>query len=253
MVLSENKTIMYKEMKYAIVTGGTKGIGKQICIDLLLKGYFVITNYASDDQSAEAARDLFTNYSTDFEVIKIDQSKASDLEVFVQFIRNKTREIHCIICNAGDTLRKGLDTITNHEWELMFMLNVHSHFYLIRDLNSIIQKKSRIIFIGSVFGEIPHTRSLAYGVTKSAVHALAKNLVKEFSEREVTVNVVAPGLIETIKHRNLSLEIRENIYNKTAAKRFGTTEEVSKVCMMIIDNDFINGATILVDGGYNYK
>jgi len=240
-------------MRYAIVTGGTKGIGRQICIDLLRKGYYVVTNYASDDQSAENARIDFSGYSSEFDVVKIDQSKDSDIEAFVSFIRNKTKEIHCIICNAGSTSRKSFDTLTNFEWENVFKVNVHSHFYLVRDLNSAIQNKAKIVFIGSLLGEVPHATSLAYGVTKAAVHALARNLVKEFSEREVTVNIVAPGFVETEWQKDKPLAIRNNIYNNTALKRFATVEEVSMACMMLIENDFINGATISVDGGYNYR
>jgi 3-oxoacyl-[acyl-carrier protein] reductase len=240
-------------MKYAIVTGGTKGIGKQICIDLLRKGYFVITNYANDDQSAETARYDFSKYAKEFQIIKFDQSKDIDIQSFVNFIRIKTNEIHCIICNTGLTLRKSFDTINNDEWEAVFKVNVHSHFYLIRDLNTLIQPKARIIFIGSILGEVPHASSIAYGVTKASIHALARNLVKEFSEREVTVNTVAPGFVETEWQKDKPLEIRNNIYKKTALKRFATIGEISEVCMMILDNEYINGATISVDGGYNYR
>lgn len=240
-------------MKYAIVTGGTKGIGKQICIDLLQKGFFVFTNYANDDKSAETARIDFSNYSREFEVIKIDQSKVEDIKFFAHYIQSKTSEIHCIICNTGLTIRKSFDTLENEEWETVFRVNVHSHYYLIRDLNSLIQNKAKIIFIGSILGEIPHSSSLAYGVAKATVHALSKNLVKEFWEREVTVNTVAPGFVDTDWHKDKPLEINNNIRNKTALKRFASTVEISKACMMILENDFINGATIIVDGGYNYK
>lgn len=240
-------------MKYAIVTGGTKGIGKQICIDLLIKGYFVITNYAHDDKSAETARIDFLTYSHEFEVLKIDQSKPDSIETLVRFVQTKTSEIHCIICNTGLTLKKSFDTIENEEWETVFKVNVHSHFYLIRDLNSLIQNKAKIIFIGSMLGEVPHASSIAYGVTKSAVHALSRNLVKEFSERGITVNTVAPGFVETEWQKDKPDEIRNNIYNKTALHRFAGAEEISMVCMMIVENDFINGATISVDGGYNFK
>jgi 3-oxoacyl-[acyl-carrier protein] reductase len=240
-------------MKFAIVTGGTKGIGKQICIDLLIKGYFVITNYGNDDQGAEKARLDFSIYSREFEVIKIDQTKDDDIETFGRVIKKMTDKIHCIVCNTGLTLRKNFDTIENNEWETVFKVNVHSHFYLIRDLNLLIENTAKIIFIGSMLGEISHSTSIAYGVTKAAVHALSRNLVKVFSDREVTVNTIAPGFVETEWQKDKPEEIRNNIYNKTAIRRFATVEEISQVCMMIIENDFINGTTISVDGGYNYK
>jgi 3-oxoacyl-[acyl-carrier protein] reductase len=240
-------------MKYAIVTGGTKGIGKQICIDLLIKGYFVITNYGNDDIIAKNTIEDFINYSEKFEVIKSDQSKDDDIKSFIDNIKKRTNKIHCIICNTGITLRKSFDTIENNEWEKVFKINVHSHFYLIRELNLLIQKKSRIVFIGSILAKFPHSTSLAYGVTKAAVHSLSKNLVKEFSERKITVNTIAPGFVETNWHNGKSSEIKNNIYNKTALGRFALVEEISSVLMMILENDFINGETISVDGGYNYK
>ncbi len=241
------------QMRYAIVTGGTRGIGKQICIDLLCKGFFVITNYVNDDQSADVARTDFSNFSGQFAILKIDQSKERDMESFVNTVKDITKEVHCIVCNTGLTIRKRFEDFTNTEWENTFRVNVHSHFYLIRDLNRLIQNKAKIIFIGSLLGEIPHASSIVYGVTKAAVHALARNLVKEFSEREVTVNIVAPGFVETDWQKDKPMEIRNNIYNNTALKRFASVEEVAMICMMLIENDFINGATISVDGGYNYR
>ncbi len=241
------------QKRYAIVTGGTRGIGKQICIDLLSKGFFVITNYANDDQSADVARTDFFKYSDQFTILKIDQSKECDLESFVSTVKGLTKEVHCIVCNTGHTIRKRFEDFTNTEWENTFRVNVHSHFYLIRDLNRLIQNKAKIIFIGSLLGEIPHASSIVYGVTKAAVHALARNLVKEFSEREVTVNIVAPGFVETDWQKDKPLKIRNKIYNKTALKRFARVEEVAMICMMLVENDFINGATISVDGGYNYR
>lgn len=240
-------------MKYAVVTGGTKGIGKQICIDLLKRDYFVITNYASDVTSAQNTRNDFLNYSSQFQIVKFDQSNDRHIQDFIKFIKAQTSQIDCIICNTGLTLRKSFDSITNEGWEKVFKVNVHSHFYLIRDLNESIRRKAKIIFIGSLLGEVPHSSSIAYGVTKAAVHALSQNLVKEFSDREVTVNTIAPGFVETEWQKDKPAKIRNNIINKTAIRRFATVEEISQVCMLMIDNDFINGATISVDGGDNYR
>jgi 3-oxoacyl-[acyl-carrier protein] reductase len=240
-------------MKYAIVTGGTRGIGFQICEDLLKKGYYVITNYASSDEYAQIAKNEFSKYSNNFSIVKADQSVEKELNFFVEFIKERTNVVHCIVCNTGLTIRKTIVDISTNEWEKMFQVNVHSHVYLIKYLNDLIQERSKIVFIGSLLAIYPHSTSLGYAVTKAAVHALAVNLVKDFADRKVTVNTIAPGFVETDWQKNKPVEIRENIYNKTALKRFATVEEISKVCMMIIDNDFINGATLQVDGGYNYK
>lgn len=240
-------------MKYAIVTGGTSGIGKQICKDLLLMNYYVITNFSKNYENAEIARAEFSEISFNFDILKIDQSDNNDLLKFIKFIKSKTNKINCIVCNTGTTLKKDFEFVTNEEWDFVFRVNVHSHFYIIRDLTNLIQKSSRIVFVGSLLGEVPHSTSLVYGVTKAAIHAMSKNLVKEFSKYETTVNVIAPGFIETDWQSNKPIGIRNSIYQKTAIPRFGTVLEVSDIFKLILKNEFINGSTISIDGGYNFK
>lgn len=239
------------QKKYAVVTGGSRGIGKQLCIELLQRGYFVITNYGRNDQDAETALVEFRDISDQFVMVKTDQGNEHDLELFINQIKDLTTQVHCVICNTGLTLRKNFNSFTNAEWEHVFRVNVHSHYYLIRDLDSLLSPKAKIIFIGSLLGEIPHASSLVYGVTKAAIHALARNLVKEFADRAITVNVVAPGFVETAWQKIKTPEIRQKIYNKTALKRFAKVDEITMTCMMVIENDFINGAVIRVDGGYD--
>lgn len=101
-------------------------------------------------------------------------------------------------------------------------------------------------------GKYPHSTSLVYNVSKAGVIALAKSLVKYFAEDKITVNSICPGFIETPYHKNRSLESYERINKKIALHRFGTPEEIASVCMEIINNQYINGASIDVNGGYDY-
>jgi 3-oxoacyl-[acyl-carrier protein] reductase len=116
-----------------------------------------------------------------------------------------------------------------------------------------ISNNSRIIFIGSIMGIFSHATSLPYGVAKSAVHGLARNLVKEFEGSGTTVNVVAPGFTETDWQKTKSQQIRENIYKKSAIKRFADVREISSAVMFCIDNPYINGSILEVSGGYCFK
>lgn len=243
---------MNLNMKYAIVTGGSKGIGKQISLDLLRKGFFVITNFSSDKESANIAENDFSEISENYRLIKSDQSDINQLNDFILQIKAITSKINCIVCNTGITIRKNFNQFTNDEWEKAFMVNIHSHFYIIRDVDDILQPSSSIIFIGSAMGELPHATSLVYGVTKTAIHSMAKNLVKFYTDKQITVNVIAPGFVETEWQKDKLLEIRYSIYSKTACNRFATAEEISQVCMMLLENRFINGEVIKVDGGYNF-
>lgn len=240
-------------MKVAIVTGGTKGIGNQIVKDLLVRGYYVYTNYASDDRGANDAHVEFSLISNDFEIHKADQSVVSDFSKFVNYVKEKENIIHCIVCNAGITIRKPAMQISNDEWMNVMQVVLNSHFYLIRDLFDLISNDSRIIFIGSMMGILPHATSLPYGVTKSALHALAKNLVKEFEGTGTTVNVIAPGFVETEWQKDKPKEIRENILKKSAIKRFADVLEISNAVIFCIENGFVDGSIIEVNGGYCCK
>ena len=99
----------------------------------------------------------------------------------------------------------------------------------------------------------PHGMSLSYGVTKSAVHALAKNLVKFLAPYGVRVNAVAPGFVDTDWHRTKPAEVRRNIEGKIALGRFCSPEEVAEVYRMLVENSYMNGAVVVAGGGYCYR
>ena len=99
----------------------------------------------------------------------------------------------------------------------------------------------------------PHATSLSYGVTKSAVHALTKNLVKFLTPYGVRVNAVAPGFVDTDWQKNKPVEIRRNIEAKVAMGRFCHPDEVAEIYRMLIENNYMNGSVVVVDGGYAYR
>lgn len=239
--------------KTAIVTGGTKGIGKGICKLLLSKGYTVFTNYSTDDLAAQSMIQDNKKYGNRLTIIKASQSNYTSFLTFIERIKQKTDHIDCIVCNSGATVRKPVQEIDNGEWEYVMNVTLNSHFYLIRDLFDRINPNSRILFIGSLMGIHPHATSVAYGVSKAALHALAKNLVKDFAHTGTTVNVIAPGFVETDWQTNKPEEIRQNIYSKTANGRFATIQEITSALDLCLNNEFINGSILEISGGYSYK
>lgn len=231
-------------MKTAIVTGGTSGIGLGVAKMLLGKGYYVYTTYVGAD---------FTEKIENFEPIKVDQTNREELYRFIAHIKEKCCSIDCIVCNAGMTIRKPFTETTDNDWDCMMEVAVNSHYILVRELYSLIPAGSRIIFTGSQMGLMPHAMVLSYGVTKAAVHALAKNLVKEFEGTGTTVNAIVPGFVETPWQKEKPEEIKQNIYRKTAIHRFASVEEVVDAYRFCIENPFVNGSLIEVNGGYSYK
>lgn len=231
-------------MKYAVVTGGTSGIGLGVAKMLINKGYYVFATYAGSD---------FKESLENFEAIKTDQSKREEVYSFINYVKNKTNHIDCILCNAGLSIRKSFTEYTDKDWDTMMEVAVNSHYIMVREFYPIISAGSRILFTGSQMGIQPHGTVLAYGVTKSAVHALCKNLVKEFEGTGTTVNVVVPGFVETPWQKEKPAQIKQNIYKKTAIHRFASIDEIVDAFRFCIDNPFVNGSLIEVNGGYNYK
>ena len=231
-------------MKTAIVTGGTSGIGLGVAKMLLSKGYKVFATYVGAD---------FTETIENFEPVKVNQCCREELYSFITRVKEECKTIDCIVCNAGMSIRKSFTETTDNDWDMQMEVAVNSHYILVRELYCLIPNGSRIIFTGSQMGLMPHAMVLSYGVTKAAVHALAKNLVKEFEGTGTTVNAIVPGFVETPWQKEKPEEIKQNIYKKTAIHRFATVDEVVDAYRFCIDNSFVNGSLIEINGGYSYK
>lgn len=231
-------------MKIAVVTGGTSGIGLGVSKMLIKKGYYVYATYAHSN-----INDKIEN----FEAIKCDQTNRIDVYNFINYIKKRTNHVDCLHCNAGMSIRKSFTEYEDKDWDAMMEVAVNSHFIMCREFFPIIPKGSRILFTGSLMGVQPHGMVLAYGVTKAAVHALCKNLVKEFEGTGTTINTVVPGFVDTPWQKEKPLDIKQNIYNKTAIHRFATIDEIVNAFQFCIENSFVNGSLIEINGGYSYK
>lgn len=231
-------------MKYAVVTGGTSGMGLGVAKMLVEKGYYVFTTYVGPK---------FEDNIDNYEALLVDQTKREEVYQFINYVKSKTDHLDCLVCNAGVSIRRAFTEMKDSEWDMMMEVAVNSHYIMCREFYPIIPNGSRILFTGSQMGLHPHAMVLAYGVTKSAVHALVKNLVKEFEGTGTTVNAIVPGFVDTPWQTAKPEEIKQNIYKKTAIHRFAQVDEIVDAFRFCIDNPFVNGSLIEVNGGYCYK
>lgn len=231
-------------MKYAVVTGGTSGMGLGVAKMLVEKGYYVFSTYFGPE---------FTEEIANYEALLVDQSIRAKVYSFIDYVKSRTDHLDCLVCNAGMSIRKSFTDTTDSDWDKQMEVAVNSHYIMVREFFSIIPNGSRILFTGSQMAVQPHATVLAYGVTKSAVCALSKNLVKEFEGTGTTVNTIIPGFVATPWQNEKPEDIKQNIYRKTAIHRFATVEEIVDAFRFCIDNPFVNGSQIEVNGGYNYK
>jgi 3-oxoacyl-[acyl-carrier protein] reductase len=242
-------------MKTALITGSTKGIGKQIGIDLLNKGYFVYFNGHTQESAKQLEQELNDlNYANNSNIICTDLSLLEKNLELTNYLKAQDIYLDVLVLNLGITDRTPFGAICYDSWKKVMDTNLNFPFFLIQSLASHIRENGRIVFISSVLSEVPHGTSISYAVSKAGINALAKNLAKYFSENGITVNVISPGFIrDTDWHKDKSNTQIKRIEDKILLKRFGITKEISSLVMEIINNQYINGTILRVDGGYDLK
>lgn len=241
-------------MKYAIVTGGTKGIGKAYVLELLSKGYFVIINYNQDRESAlELDKQLDIEHAGKYVLMPHDLSDVERTMEFCNKITNITSCIDLFVFNVGFTDRTSFPNIKIENWQKALDTNLTIPLLILQNIVHLMVKGGNVVFTSSLMGIYPHSLSLSYGVTKASINAFVKNMVKFLAPFSIRINSIVPGFIETEWQKNKPVEIRKSIESKIACNTFGRPQDVAKALVFIIDNNYVNGQEIVVDGGYCYR
>lgn len=231
-------------MNIAVVTGGTRGIGFAAAKALYKRGYLVYALYSSDEESAESARKGMPTAA----VVKCDVSD----EKAVEALFNEIPHVDVLVNNAGLSLIKLLQDTAYAEWKRLFSVNVDGAFLCSKAaLKTMLKRKSgNIINISSVWGEMGAAEEAAYSATKGALIAFTKSLAKEVGYSGVRVNCITPGVIDTRMNDCFSGKDKELILSDIPLGRYGSPEEVASAVMFIIDNGYMNGAVVPVNGGF---
>ena len=218
------------------------------------EGYYVIFNYFNSEIDAKVLlKELDGQFNNEYHILKADLSDLNQVSSVAEKIKLLVPKIDLLVFNAGITDRNAFGNITQQDWIDVFNTNVNIPFFLMQELKQYISVKGNIIFIGSMLGNIPHSVSISYGVSKSAIHSLVANMVKHLSADQIRINAIAPGFVDTNWQKDKPEWLREKIKQKIALKRFAKEEEVANLCYQITTNEYLTGQVIQLDGGYCYE
>ena len=238
--------------KVVIVTGASRGIGRDIATTLAKKGYIVIANYNKSENKAIELQQNLEKENINIDIFKADVSNRDEVKKLVQFVINKYKKIDCVINNAGiDQVKMFLD-ITDADWNNMISNNLNSVFYMCQEVlpYMIHEKNGVIINISSIWGVTGASCESHYAVSKAGVDALTKSLAKEMGPSNIRINSIAPGFIDTEMNNNLNDEEKQEIKQEIPLQKIGKVEDVSRTVEWIIEDEYITGQVISVNGGW---
>lgn len=242
--------------KTVLITGGTSGIGRAIAERIMIHSEEIdkiIVNYAGNEERANDFLHSFTlNKQKKLLLIKADLSDYEEMRKFVDHVKENTGQLDWVVCNVGITTMIPFDDYTYEEWSKIVNTNLSIPAFMVKELKSTMKSGGSILFMGSYAGVQTYSSSVVYGVTKAAVHFLAKSLVKVFEENAVRINAIAPGFIQTPWQNNRSAESYDRINRKIALHKFGEAKDVADMAYAILDNQYMNGSVVEIHGGYDY-
>lgn len=234
--------------RIALVTGGTRGIGKAIALHLKEEGYTVVANYAGDDTAAQD----FTK-ETGIKAYRWDVSDYQSCEEAVAKITEEVGAIDVLVNNAGITRDGAMHKMKQEAWKTVIDVNLNSCFNMSRVVIDSMREKGfgRIISISSVNGQLGQFGQTNYAASKAGIFGFTKSLARESAAKGITVNAIAPGYIATDMVKAVPQDILDKIVKNIPVGRLGEPEEVARcVAFLAADNAaFITGETISVNGG----
>ena len=244
---------MKLEGRTALVTGGSRGIGRAIAIALAKDGADVAINYQSNDVAAAEVVEEIQQMGRQAVTAKADVSDALETYRMAQAVMEEFGHIDILVNNAGVTSDKSFINMDHATWRKVLAINLDGVFNCTKVCidQMVEQSYGRVVNITSVIGQIGNFGQANYAASKAGVAAMTKSLAKELASKGITVNAVAPGFIETEMVLEIPEAAQTRLLNQIPLKRFGKAEEVAQMVVFLCssDGDYVTGAELEVNGG----
>lgn len=239
--------------KVVLITGATRGIGKQIALTLSKEGYSIALNYRTENNELEELKKEIENNNVEVLAVQGDVSNFEDCEKIVKETIEKFGKIDVLVNNAGITKDMLLARMKEEDFKQVIDVNLVGTFNVTKNVISYMMKahSGRIINLSSVVGISGNAGQSNYAASKAGIIGFTKSLAKEVASRNILVNAIAPGFIQTSMTDVLKDEVKEEIAKAIPLKRMGTAEDVANLVKFLASSDssYITGQVINVDGG----
>lgn len=241
------------EGQTAIVTGGTRGIGRGISEAFLKSGANVVVTYAGNDQAAEEFKKENEQYINQIDIQKFDVSSATQVSEFFTHVSNKYDSIEILVNNSGIRKDSMVAMMEESDWDDVLSVNLKGSFLMSKHIIPLLMGKryGRIINISSIGGSLGISGQANYAASKAGQIALSKSLSKEVAKKGITVNNVCPGFIDTELIDDLGADLVKEYKKQVPMKRFGKVSEVASAVLFLASKEasYITGSTLEVSGG----
>ena len=231
-----------------VVTGASRGIGREIAKNLAQKGNKVIANYNKSEEKAQSLKKGNSN----IDIYKADVSKREEVKQMIEYVINKYGKIDVLINNAGISENKMFTDVTDEDWQKIINTNLYSAFCVTQEVitNMIHNKQGCIINISSIWGLVGASCETIYSIAKAGIDAMTKSLAKELGPSNIRVNSIAPGIIDTDMNKNLSQEDINNIMQEIPLEKIGQPVDISRCVEWLIEEQYTTGQIISINGGW---
>lgn len=241
------------ENKIAVVTGGSRGIGREVALKLASEGCDVVVNYTSNSSAADEVVSLINELGRKAISIKADVSISEDIENLIKVTEAELGKIDILVNNAGITRDGLLIRMKEKDWDDVLNINLKGVFLATKLIGKKMfkQKSGKIVNVTSVVGLMGNAGQANYAASKAGVIGFTKSIAKEFASRGITVNAVAPGFIKSDMTAKLSEEVIDSYSKSIPLGKMGEAEDVANLITFLTSDkaNYITGQIIQVDGG----
>lgn len=242
------------ERKVALITGGSRGIGKAIAKKFAKAGYDIVINYVSERaELGKVKEEIIESGNVDILFVKADVTNYNGCEEMIKEVINKFGRIDVLVNNAGITKDGLLMRMKEEDFDKVIEINLKGTFLITKSVIPYMLKKrdGKIINLASVVGVTGNAGQCNYSASKAGIIGFTKSIAKELASRNIRANAIAPGFIDTDMTSILSDEVKDSINVQIPMKRMGTTQEIANVAYFLgcEESSYITGQVINIDGG----